>query len=155
MQARSERASSMGLEVRVAPEFQKHLDELTRQAKKKPAGAQATQIEALKSLFENVLGDPVHAVSAQTSLRGDLKPVRRVRQGRFRVFYICCRKTQRVRVLFMGLRRDGDRRDAYEAFERALKSKRFDAQFQELDIKLPKAAGSRPKPARKRPERRR
>lgn len=82
------------------------------------------------------LGRPEFATHPGHALDGDLSAVRRVRRGRLRIFYIASDARETVIVLFIGLRREGERDDAYKAFRALLDNGDFEPQFEELGIAL-------------------
>jgi hypothetical protein len=101
-------------------------------------GSQHAALHAgILELIEKVIGESDLALLARNRLSGDLAGILRVKKGRFRLFYILATEKVAARVLYVGFRKEGDKRDAYEEFRRYLRAGVFDPQFAELGLKKP------------------
>lgn len=91
--------------------------------------------QALKRLIEKQLTHPDHALSGKTALK-ELSPVRRVYLGnRYRVLYVASREKKVTVLLYVGIRRKGDKKhDAYEVMGKLLRKGVFDVELEELDL---------------------
>lgn len=127
-------------DVRVSPVVAPLLREAKENNASRPQSAEAMLYRAIKAAVEGVLSDPVHCADAKHQLRGDLAGICRLKIGyasRYRVFFIYSTEHRQTRLLWVGYRRAGDRRDAYEEFARRLANGEFDDQFRELGKKRP------------------
>jgi mRNA-degrading endonuclease RelE of RelBE toxin-antitoxin system len=114
-------------------------DQLVKMAEHAP-GTQLTGLyNAVLEIIEKVIGESDLALLPKNHLRPPLSPVLRIKKGRFRLFYIASTERQAATVLFLGQRKEGDKRDAYIEFTRHLKRGAFDRQFAELGLNPPKA----------------
>lgn len=101
---------------------------------------EALTYAAVRAAIDRVIRDPEHAGNQR--LTGDLFPVCRIKLGpktRDRLFYIVNVEKRQARLLFLGYRREGHRKDAYEVFRKRLKRGDYDTLFREIGAKLPKA----------------
>ena len=126
------------LRVRYSERLARQLAELKEKAEKNPAGRDATAYRTFANLFKERLVDPQIAFDVQYALRDDLKPTRRVRHGRLRVFYIASTKHKAVIGLMIGYRKEGHRKDAYRVFKKVVRSGEFDKLYEELEQDPPK-----------------
>ncbi len=55
-----------------------------------------------------------------TRLTDELAGYRRIKKGRYRVFYQVDEARRLVSILFVGFRKEGDRRDAYREFQKLI-----------------------------------
>ncbi|MEY4510529.1 MAG: Toxin with endonuclease, of toxin-antitoxin system [Pseudomonadota bacterium] len=94
-------------------------------------GAQA-QMKTLLERIRDVLA--TNPCDEHYRLRDELRCVQRLKLGRFRLFFIYSTPLQRVSVLYIGFRKEGDTADAYEEFGRLLKRGYFDNMFAELGL---------------------
>jgi len=86
---------------------------------------------------EGMLSDPSGALAPGNSLRGALSSVHRVSIGRLRIFYLVDRDKTQVRILWVGMRADGDRDDAYTELEDLLRGTALDESFALLGVTKP------------------
>jgi hypothetical protein len=98
---------------------------------------QAAPYETVADVIRTIVANPELAFMPKHALRSPLAGVFRIKKGRFRLFFIASREKQAAIVLFLGYRKEGDKRDAYSEFERHLRRGAFDPQFVELGMKRP------------------
>jgi hypothetical protein len=99
--------------------------------------ATESALRAIRHIIENIVANPDHAFISKHHLRGNLAGILRVKTGRLRLFFIAKRTEGAAIVLFIGYRKEGDKRDAYTEFLRLLNRSAFDAQFAELGLAKP------------------
>lgn len=75
--------------------------------------------------------------SPQFLLRAPLDSVHRFKAGRYRFFYLVSGDLTKIRVIYIGIRCDGDKRDAYVQFEKAIRKGLFDEDFRALGLEPP------------------
>lgn len=74
----------------------------------------------------------------QFTVKGyDFSNIYRVKAGRTRIPYIWSSAKAAVRILCVGYRKDGDKRDAYAELSRVLNSGQLDADFALIGVKRP------------------
>ena len=127
----------MTWEVRHSPLAATALAEMKAAAEGAPAGSPATAYDAVAKLIKEVISDPRLAIRRNHMLKGTLANVLRVKTGRLRIFFLASSARERAVVLWIGYRKEGDRKDAYTEFERLLRAGTFDQQFAELGVAKP------------------
>lgn len=115
---------------------QSQLTEMKDRALSNPSGADATVYNGIKRIIEH-FWTPALFSQREAWLRKPLANVGRSKWGRFRIFFIASSQQQRIVVLFIGYRKEGDKKDAYEEFSRLLKRGSFDDIFQALGVGKP------------------
>lgn len=116
--------------VRYHPHFIEQIEPWRAKAEKKPQSAEAIMYRAVQKIAEEVLVGHAHDPRwVLTHL-----PVRRVQSGRLRVFFAFSPEKRIAILLMIGIRAQGDRRDAYDDIERELKRGVFDEVLDELGI---------------------
>lgn len=97
----------------------------------KKTGAQEHLRKLMVRLKERLSEDPT---SEAYKLRDNLACLRRFKSGRFRVFFIYSEELQKVTLLYVGYRKEGDPSDAYAEVESLLTRGCFDGCLEELGI---------------------
>ena len=82
-------------------------------------------IDALPQKDRAVIADAVRIIQSVphgpgTQLTEDLYPYRRLKKGRWRIFYRIDETEKLIRVLFVGFRKEGDKKDAYRLFRKLI-----------------------------------
>jgi mRNA-degrading endonuclease RelE of RelBE toxin-antitoxin system len=82
-------------------------------------------IQNLPAKDRSVIQDAIRIIQAMphrdgTRLTDDLAGYRRLKKGRYRVFYDIDEGRRVIRILHIGFRKEGDRRDAYREFQRLI-----------------------------------
>ena len=100
------------------------------------SGKYKTAYDALRHTLDRVISEhalnPKFALGARKS--GSLHGVFRQKSGRLRVFWIASKPKMTAIVLFIGYRKAGDKKDAYEQFKHRLSHGDFDHHFKALDL---------------------
>jgi len=129
------------LDVGVAPAVLPLLQEWKRRNRERPQCAEAILYRAIKAAVDTVLSSAEKVDAPQHKLRAPLTNVCRLKPGpasRYRLFFIFSLKHRKSIVLWIGFRKEGDRKDAYTQFTKMLQKGTFDEQFRELEIPIPK-----------------
>ena len=108
---------------------------LSKQLKK--AKLPSAFLKLLAKSESSTLTNPVFVGQDKHKLRSPLDSAHRMHVGRLRYFYIFSAQTGDVRGLYVGIRADGDDRDAYEEFEKLLRKGAFDEEYGELGLTHP------------------
>jgi|HubBroStandDraft_2_1064218.scaffolds.fasta_scaffold469942_2 mRNA-degrading endonuclease RelE of RelBE toxin-antitoxin system len=117
------------------------ISEMKARSAASPGSSNATVWNGVRRILQDALTNPVIAFARDHGCREgqhDFGNVFRFKVGRYRIFYIGSSTLQRLIVLFIGYRKDGDKHDAYAELSRRLKSTEFDDVFKELGVKKPK-----------------
>jgi mRNA-degrading endonuclease RelE of RelBE toxin-antitoxin system len=99
----------------------------------KTGSKELTAYNALRTLLDKAIPnypfDLKFALGNRAGVR--LNGIYRGKIGRLRVFWIASSTKQEIIILFIGYRKSGDKKDAYEQFVRYLKAGIFDHHFDE------------------------
>jgi hypothetical protein len=125
------------LVVKMAPLARAQLGEYEQRALSAPMGAWATVWSGLHQFITKVL--PVGELALHRGNYSGIPGVFRLKQGRYRMFYLVSTQLRQVVILSVGYRKAGDKNDAYAELRRHIAAGVFDPQFEELAVKKPKA----------------
>ena len=125
----------------VAQDYVKQIKEsaFDKDGKRKTGNRHLAVYDGLKNLFEDIIPyralDPTFTLETKHGI--SLGGVNRAKQGRLRIYWIASSAKRLVYILFIGYRKEGDRKDAYRKFVAHLRRGSFDRLFANLDQKNP------------------
>lgn len=100
------------------------------------AGVKAA--DSIAKAERDIIANPELALHSKHQLRNPLHGILRVKIGRLRVFYIVSRELGVARVVYIGFRKAGDKREAYSELTRLIRGGKLDADFEALSLEPPK-----------------
>jgi mRNA-degrading endonuclease RelE of RelBE toxin-antitoxin system len=102
--------------------------QMRARAQASPDSAHAAVWKGMRRILDTALTEPTIAFAPNNAARQghhDFGGIFRLKVGRSRIFYVGSKAAQRVTVLFVGFRKDGDANDAYAELSRRVKSGEF------------------------------